>query len=94
MLWSAFLCDDAEAVQVTVATGNVERRVSIVVHQRGVTAGHQEVETHLRLFCYYRQVERSLERDRYFSNVMMADAGGGGVLRAVLCIPVSGHSVC
>lgn len=48
------LCDDAEAEQVTVATGNVKRCVPSVVHQRGITAGYQEMLAHVGLVCYYR----------------------------------------
>lgn len=60
MLRLTVLCEDAEAQQVAVATGDVERRVPAVVDQRGVAAGHQEALAHVRLVRYYRQVERSL----------------------------------
>lgn len=66
MIFLAALCDDAEAQQVAVATGDVKRCVSPVVHQCGVTAGLQEMLTHLRLACYHGQVERSLENDGYY----------------------------
>lgn len=61
MLRTTVLRDDAEARQVTVATGDVQSRVTAVVHQRGVAAGHQQALAHVRLVRYDRQVERSLE---------------------------------
>lgn len=60
MLRLTVLSDDAEAQQVAVATGDVQRRVPAVVHQRGVAAGRQQVQTHTGLVCYHGQVERSL----------------------------------
>lgn len=51
-------------MQVALKAGDVKRSVPSVVHQRGITAGHQEAVTHLWLVCYYCQVERSLRRDR------------------------------
>lgn len=53
VLQPAVLCDDAEAVQVTVATGDVKRRVAAVVHQRGVAAGRKETGANVRLVCYH-----------------------------------------
>lgn len=60
MLRLAVLRDDAEAQQVAVTTRDVQRRVAVVVHQRGVAAGHQQVQTHVGLVRYHSQVERSL----------------------------------
>lgn len=53
MLRLTVLCDDAEAWQVTMATGNVKSCVPAVVHQHGVAAGYQEALTHVCLVCYY-----------------------------------------
>ena len=60
MLRLAVLREHAEARQVAVATGDVERRVPAVVHQRGVAAGHQQALAHVRLVRYDGQVERRL----------------------------------
>lgn len=60
MLWPTALGDDAEAGQVAVATGYVQRRVPAVVHQRRVAAGRQQVLTDVCLIRDHRQVERSL----------------------------------
>lgn len=60
MLRLTVLSDDAEAQQVAVAARDVQGRVPVVVHQRGVAAGHQQVQTNVRLVCYHGQVERSL----------------------------------
>lgn len=60
MLRLAVLSEDAEAQQVAVATGDVQRRVPVLVHQRGVAAGRQQVQTHAGLVGYHSQVERSL----------------------------------
>lgn len=60
MLRLAVLSEDAEAQQVAVATGDVQRRVAVLVHQRGVAAGRQQVQTHAGLVGDHSQVERSL----------------------------------
>lgn len=60
MLRPTVLRDDAEAQQVAVTTRDVQRRVAVAVHQRGVAAGHQQVQTHVGLVRYHSQVERSL----------------------------------
>lgn len=60
MLRPTVLRDDAEAQQVAVTTGDVQRRVAVAVHQRGVAAGHQQVQTHVGLVGYHSQVERRL----------------------------------
>lgn len=60
ILWPTALGEDAEAGQVAVATGYVQRRVPAVVHQRRVAAGCHQVLTDVRLVRYHRQVEGSL----------------------------------
>lgn len=60
MLWLTVLGEDAEAGQVAVATGYVQRRVPAVVHQRRVAAGRQQVLTDIWLVRYHRQMEGSL----------------------------------
>lgn len=99
MLRTAVLRDDAEARQVTVATGDVKSRVPAVVHQRGVAAGRQQALAHVRLVGYYCQVERSLgwagdgsccHRQEGSIFIMIITA----VQMDPIHIPVSGHSVC
>lgn len=73
MLRLAVLSDDAEAQQVAVTARDVQRCVPALVHQRGVAAGHQQVQAHVGLVGYHSQMERSL---RWEENKIFTAANG------------------
>lgn len=63
-LLGAHLGQKAEAGEGPSPAGHVERRVSVVVHQRGVTAGLQQPLDDLGLLGDHRQVQRRLRPKR------------------------------